>query len=26
MDYEIARPLLDDLLEANKKWLPQFYK
>jgi 6-phospho-beta-glucosidase len=24
-DYEIAVPLLDDLLEANKTYLPQFY-
>ena len=25
MDYEIARPLLDELLEANRRWLPQFF-
>jgi len=25
MDYDIARPLLDELLEANKQWLPQFF-
>ena len=25
MDYEIARPLLDELLDANKQWLPQFF-
>jgi 6-phospho-beta-glucosidase len=26
MDYNIARPLLDELLEANKQWLPQFFR
>ena len=25
MDYDLACPLLDELLEANKRWLPQFY-
>jgi 6-phospho-beta-glucosidase len=25
MDYDLARPLLDDLLEANRQWLPQFF-
>lgn len=25
MDYDIARPLLDELLEANRSWLPQFF-
>jgi 6-phospho-beta-glucosidase len=26
MDYDIAAPMLDDLLEAHKKYLPQFFK
>jgi 6-phospho-beta-glucosidase len=25
-DYDIAKPLLEELLEANKKYLPQFFK
>lgn len=25
-DYDIAVPLLEELLEANKKYLPQFFK
>ena len=25
MDYDLACPMLDELLEANKRWLPQFY-
>ncbi len=25
MDYDVARPLLDDLLNANRRWLPQFF-
>lgn len=24
-DYDLARPLLDDLLEANRPFLPQFF-
>jgi 6-phospho-beta-glucosidase len=26
MDYDIASPMLDDLLEAHKQYLPQFFK
>ena len=25
-DYDIAKPLLDELLEANKEYLPQFFR
>jgi 6-phospho-beta-glucosidase len=25
-DYDVAKPLLNDLLEANRKYLPQFFK
>lgn len=25
MDYDLAKPLLDDILEANKEFLPQFF-
>lgn len=25
-DYDIAKPMLDELLEANKEYLPQFFK
>lgn len=26
MDYDLAKPMLDDILEANKEFLPQFFK
>lgn len=25
-DYNVAKPMLEELLEANKQWLPQFFK